>query len=95
MQIDKSLVGHLADLSRLHFTDEEMVAMRADLEKMIGFVQKLNELDTSGIEPMMHMSQVQDVFRRDEAAEPMQLQKALENAGRHGEQFFTVPKVLG
>jgi len=95
MHIDKFLVKHLAVLSRLHFTDAEMVTMQRDLEKMIVFVEKLNELGTTGVEPLMHMSQVQDVFRQDEAAEPMDVRMALENAGTHGGSFFTVPKVLG
>jgi aspartyl-tRNA(Asn)/glutamyl-tRNA(Gln) amidotransferase subunit C len=71
MHIDKSLVAHLSNLSRLHFTEDEMVSMQSDLEKMIGFVEKLNELDTSGVEPLMHMSQVKDVFRADLAATPI------------------------
>jgi aspartyl-tRNA(Asn)/glutamyl-tRNA(Gln) amidotransferase subunit C len=95
MQIDRTLVEHLANLSKLHFTDAEMETMQGDLSKMIGFVEKLNELDTTGIEPLMHMSQVMDVYRADEAAAPMQVEKSLENARQHGGNFFTVPKVIG
>ncbi len=95
MPIERSLVVHLANLSRLYFSDAEMVAMQSDLEKMIGFVEKLKELDTHGLEPLMHMSQVQDVFRRDEVSVPMDVRVALENADKHGDSFFSVPKVLG
>lgn len=95
MQIDRTLVEHLANLSRLYFTEAEMETMQGDLSKMIGFVEKLNELDTTGVEPLMHMSQVMDVYRADEAAAPMPVEKALENAGQHGDHFFTVPKVIG
>jgi aspartyl-tRNA(Asn)/glutamyl-tRNA(Gln) amidotransferase subunit C len=94
MEIDKKLVHHLADLSRLHFTGEEMEAMQQDLTKMIGFVEKLNELDTTGVEPLMHMSSVQDIYREDAAAAPMEVAKALQNAESHTESFFNVPKVL-
>jgi aspartyl-tRNA(Asn)/glutamyl-tRNA(Gln) amidotransferase subunit C len=62
---------------------------------MIGFVEKLNELDTTGVEPLMHMSRVQDVFRQDVSAAPMDVNTALENAEKHDNSFFTVPKVLG
>lgn len=94
MQINKELVEHLANLSRLHFSEEELMAMQHDLDKMIGFVEKLNELDTTGVEPLMHMSQVQDVFRDDEANAPIPVANALENASVHNDQFFLVPKVI-
>jgi len=94
MQIDRALVEHLANLSKLYFTDEEKVAMQQDLAKMIGFVEKLNELDTTGVEPMRHMSQVVDVYRADAAAAPMTVKQALENAEVHGDEFFMVPKVF-
>jgi aspartyl-tRNA(Asn)/glutamyl-tRNA(Gln) amidotransferase subunit C len=94
MQINKELVEHLANLSRLHFSEAELVAMQHDLEKMIGFVDKLNELDTTGVLPLMHMSQVQDVYRADEALAPMPATSALENASKHNDQFFLVPKVI-
>jgi aspartyl-tRNA(Asn)/glutamyl-tRNA(Gln) amidotransferase subunit C len=94
MQIDRALVDHLANLSRLYFTEQEKENMQQDLARMIGFVEKLNELDTSGVEPLRHMSQVQDVFRTDEASPPMPAEKSLENAAVHGEEFFLVPKVF-
>ena len=95
MHIDKSLVEHLANLSCLHFTEDEMVSMQSDLEKMIGFVEKLNELDTTGVEPLRHMSSVQDIFREDLPSGKMDVADALKNAEKHTNQFFTVPKVLG
>ena len=85
---------HLANLSRLYFTEHEKETMQRDLAKMIGFVEKLNELDTTGVEPMRHMSQVQDVYRADEAAAPMPVTESLKNAEVHGEAFFLVPKVF-
>ncbi len=94
MQIDRALVEHLANLSRLYFTEEEMASMQHDLTKMIGFVEKLNELDTTGVEPLRHMAAVQDVYRHDVAAPAMPAELALQNAGKHSNQFFTVPKVI-
>ncbi len=94
MQTDRALVEHLANLSRLYFTEDEKETMQRDLAKMIGFVEKLNELDTTGVEPLRHMSQVQDVFRADEAGSPMTVTESLENAEVHGDEFFMVPKVF-
>jgi aspartyl-tRNA(Asn)/glutamyl-tRNA(Gln) amidotransferase subunit C len=94
MEINRDLVEHLANLSRLHFTDEEMEAMRVDLAKMIGFVEKLNELDTTGVAPLMHMSTAQDIYRDDVASEPMDAAAALKNAKSHAEKYFNVPKVI-
>lgn len=94
MQTDRALVEHLANLSRLYFTEEEKESMQQDLARMIGFVEKLNELDTTGVEPLMHMTRVQDIFRADEPSDPMPAARALENAAVHGEEFFMVPKVF-
>lgn len=94
MQIDRALVAHLANLSRLYFTEEEMVSMQHDLVKMTDFVEKLNELDTSGVEPLRHMSEVENVFRDDEAKILFSQQEALSNAPGGASSFFTVPKVL-
>ena len=94
MQIDSSLVAHLANLSRLHFTHEEMQAMQHDLVKMTDFVEKLKELDTTGIQPLRHMSEVEDVFRKDEISVSINQEQALQNAPDCNEAFFQVPKVL-
>jgi aspartyl-tRNA(Asn)/glutamyl-tRNA(Gln) amidotransferase subunit C len=94
MQINRDLIGHLANISRLHFSDEELLAMQNDLIRMTGFVEKLNELETIGVEPLMHMSSVQDIFRNDAPACPMEVSMALENAPVHNGNFFLVPKVI-
>jgi aspartyl-tRNA(Asn)/glutamyl-tRNA(Gln) amidotransferase subunit C len=56
MEVNEELVSHLANLSRLHFNEEEKKEIREDLQRMISFVDKLNELDTTGLEPVLHMS---------------------------------------
>ncbi|MCU0376137.1 MAG: Asp-tRNA(Asn)/Glu-tRNA(Gln) amidotransferase subunit GatC [Chitinophagaceae bacterium] len=94
MQIDSALVAHLANLSRLYFTEEEMVTMQRDLVKMTDFVEKLNELETNGVEPLRHMSEVENVYRKDEARTLFSQQEALANAPDGASSFFTVPKVL-
>jgi aspartyl-tRNA(Asn)/glutamyl-tRNA(Gln) amidotransferase subunit C len=61
---------------------------------MIGFVDKLKELDTTGVEPLLHMTSEVNVLRDDVAAGMISQQEALQNAPLHNEQFFLVPKVL-
>lgn len=94
MEIDETLVRHLANLSRLYFSPDEMIFIQADLQSMIGFVEKLNELDTRGIEPLRHMSYLEDIFRSDVSATPISSDKSLFNAKGHDNQFFQVPKVI-
>ena len=61
---------------------------------MIAFVEKLNELDTTGVEPLLHMSDEANVLREDEVKGSISREEALKNAPEHDEQFFKVPKVI-
>jgi aspartyl-tRNA(Asn)/glutamyl-tRNA(Gln) amidotransferase subunit C len=94
MTVTNELIDHLAHLSYLHFEGEEREAIRQDLEKMIGFVEKLQELDTTGVEPLRHMSYEINKLRADELEGSISREEALQNAAHHNEEFFLVPKVL-
>ena len=94
MQVDEKLVDNLAHLSRLMFTATEKEGIRKDMEKIIGFVEKLNELDTTGVEPLRHMSQVMNVMRSDELHGSIDRETALANAPVHDGVFIKVPKVI-
>jgi aspartyl-tRNA(Asn)/glutamyl-tRNA(Gln) amidotransferase subunit C len=94
MQVDEKLVEHLAHLSRLSFNDTEKEAIRKDMEKIIGFVEKLNELDTTGVQPLRHMSEVTNVMRSDELRGSISREEALQNAVVNNGEFFEVPKVI-
>lgn len=94
MQINDELVDKLAKLARLSFSDTEKLEIRKDLEKMIGFVDKLNELDTSGVEPLLHITAAKNVFREDEAFQGITREDALKNAPLSDDIFFKVPKVI-
>ncbi|MGZ5190231.1 MAG: Asp-tRNA(Asn)/Glu-tRNA(Gln) amidotransferase subunit GatC, partial [Flavisolibacter sp.] len=63
MQVNNALIDKLSKLSMLQFSDEEREEIKADLEKMIGFVDKLKELDTTGVEPLLHMSNDINILR--------------------------------
>ncbi len=94
MEVNDQLVNKLAQLSRLQFSDSEKEGIKNDLERMIGFVEKLNELDLAGVEPLLHMSPEVNVLRDDELRGSVSRDEALRNAPLHDEQFFKVPKVI-
>jgi aspartyl-tRNA(Asn)/glutamyl-tRNA(Gln) amidotransferase subunit C len=94
MQVDDALIAKLSRLSMLDFDEAEKEEIKADLVKMIGFVDKLKELDTSGIEPLLHMSGNNNMLREDEVKNMLTQEEALRNAPLHDRQFFKVPKVI-
>ena len=94
MEVNAELIDHLAHLSRLNFSDTEKEAMRGDLEKMIGFVEKLNEIDTTDLQPLRHMSDALSVYREDVLQGSVSTEEALQNATLKSDTFFKVPKVI-
>ncbi|WP_346239211.1 Asp-tRNA(Asn)/Glu-tRNA(Gln) amidotransferase subunit GatC [Niabella insulamsoli] len=94
MEVNDALVEKLAHLSKLNFTDKEKKDIAKDLRDMIGFVDKLNELDLSDVEPLMHMSDEINVLRDDEVKGSVSREAALKNAPETDGQFFLVPKVI-
>lgn len=94
MQVDDALIDKLSRLAMLQFSDAEREEIRSDLQKMIGFVDKLKELDTSGVEPLLHMSTNADILRDDLPGHMISREEALQNAALHDDQFFKVPKVI-
>ena len=94
MEVNDALVDKLADLARLHFAEEEKKAIKNDLQSMIRFVEKLNELDTTGVEPLLHVSGNVNVLREDEVKGSVSREEGLKNAALHDGEFFKVPKVI-
>ena len=94
MQVDDALIDKLSKLSMLQFNDEEREEIKSDLEKMIGFVDKLKELDTTGVEPLLHMSNNADILRDDIPGNMVRREEALMNAPLHDAEYFKVPKVI-
>lgn len=94
MEVNDQLVEKLAHLSRLQFNESEKAEIKNDLQRMIGFVEKLNELNLDGVEPLMHMSEEVNVLREDEIKGSVSREEALKNAPLHDDQFFKVPKVI-
>lgn len=94
MQVDDALIDKLSKLAMLRFNQEEREEIKSDLEKMIGFVDKLKELDTTGIEPLLHMSTQADILREDVPGKMIDRKEALQNAPLHDDEYFKVPKVI-
>lgn len=94
MEVTDALIDKLALLARLKFNEEEKKEIRNDLQRMITFVDKLNELDTTGIKPTIHMSDEINVLREDEVKGQLDREIALKNAPDHDGKFFKVPKVI-
>ena len=94
MEVNDELITNLSRLARLEFNDEEKEEIKNDLQKMISFIEKLNELDTTGVQPLLHMSDNINVLREDEVKGTLTREEALKNAPLHDEQFFKVPKVI-
>ena len=94
MEVNDELITNLSRLARLQFNDEEKEEIKNDLQKMISFIEKLNELDTTGVEPLLHMSNNINVLREDEVKGTISREEALRNAPLHDDQFFKVPKVI-
>ena len=94
MEVNDTLVDKLANLARLQFDETEKVAVKKDLQRMIQFVEKLNELDTTGVAPLLHMSDRVNALREDVVKGSISREEALLNAPLKDTQFFKVPKVI-
>jgi aspartyl-tRNA(Asn)/glutamyl-tRNA(Gln) amidotransferase subunit C len=94
MEINDEMIDKLAGLSRLRFSAEEKTELKSDLRKMLQFVDKLNELDTSGTDPLLHITDNVSVLRDDIVHSDFTREQALFNASVKDEAFFKVPKVI-
>jgi aspartyl-tRNA(Asn)/glutamyl-tRNA(Gln) amidotransferase subunit C len=94
MSIDSQTVKNTAHLARLEFENEEEAKMIASMNRMIGFVEKLNELNTDNIEPLIYMTDEVDHLREDKVKAPLTQKEVLMNAPKHDSDYFKVPKVV-
>ena len=94
MNITDELVDNLANLARLEFAADEKESLKADLQRMISFIEKLDAVDTTGVEPLLHISNRVNVLRHDEVKGSISREEALLNAPVKNNEFFLVPKVI-
>jgi aspartyl-tRNA(Asn)/glutamyl-tRNA(Gln) amidotransferase subunit C len=94
MKIDKELLYKIAHLARLEFDEKDAEKMMADMSEILTWVEKLDEVDTTGVEPLTTMSHEVNVLREDEVKEHLSHERALRNAPKKDSDYFRVPKVL-
>jgi len=95
MAITKKDVEKIAELARLKFSDEELQSFTPQMNDILAYMEKLNELDTENVEPLSHPVEQTNVFREDKLKPSTPTQEALKNAPAKDEQHFKVPKVIG
>ena len=93
-KISEKDVRHVALLSRLTFSDEEIQDFTRDLNGILEYVEKLNELDVADIEPTSHSLKMSNVFRDDVVEPSMSPEEILSNAPEQEDKCFKVPKIL-
>jgi len=93
-KIDEAQVRKVAKLSRLELSDAEVEEFTGQLSAILEYVEKMNELDTEGVEPLAHCLAISNVLREDRARESLGTEAALANAPQRDGDFFKVPKIL-
>jgi len=94
MEVNDLLIDNLAKLSHLSFSEQEKKEIRADLQEMISFIEKLKEVNTDGVVPLLHMSNNVNMLREDVVQGSVSREEALKNAPETDGTFFKVPKVI-
>ncbi len=94
MKIDKETIKKIAHLARLEFDEKSAESMSKDMTQILDWVEKLDEVDTTGVEPLTTMSSEVNVIRPDKKGEHLDRDKALDNAPKKDDEYFRVPKVL-
>jgi aspartyl-tRNA(Asn)/glutamyl-tRNA(Gln) amidotransferase subunit C len=94
MQIDDALIDKLSALCKLSFEAQDREAIKADLQRMLDFVEKIAEVDTTGVAPLIHMTKAVNVWREDVVQPTLTHEQALANAPKRDSDYFRVPKVI-
>lgn len=93
-QIDDTTVDKIATLARLEFSKEEKEDIKKDLSKILSYIDKLNEVDTDGVEPLIHVSNEKSILRPDVVEQKTTQQEALKNAPDKNSDYIKIPKVI-
>ena len=94
IKVDDKLIANLSRLAKLKFDEDSSERMKSDLITILGFVDRLSEIDTEGIEPLVYMNQEVNVLRADEISNEVSQENALKNAPQKDSDYFKVPTVL-
>lgn len=94
MNIDKKTIHKVADLARIEVKEEQVDNLIVEMSKILTFMEKLNELDTQDVEPLVYLNAEVNVFRDDVVKQEITVEQGLSNASKHNEEFFMVPKII-
>jgi len=94
LSVSTEEIENIANLARLNLNENEKEKLKGQVNQILEYVKKLNELNTDDTEPLSHTLELTNVFRKDEVQESLSQQKALSNAPVKSDQFFRVPKVI-
>ena len=94
MKVNLDTIDKIAHLARLEFSETERNAFLDDMNKILSFVDKLNEVDTDNVEPLIYMTDEVNVLRDDEVKQDITTQQALQNAPKQDGKYFRVSKVI-
>lgn len=94
MEITNETIDKLAVLAKLQFKEGDKESIRKDLSKIIAFVDKIDELNTEGVEPLIHINREVNVLREDEVSETITQVQALKNAPSKDSDYFKIATVL-
>ena len=95
MSVTKKDVEYIAQLAKLEFTEDEKEKFTHQLNQILQYVEQMNKLDTTNVEPLSHVIELSNVFRSDEVKPSISTEEALKNAPAKTDEFFKVPKVIG
>lgn len=94
MQIDKQTITKLSNLSKLKFSEQEEEEIINDLSQIVTFVEKLQEIDTENVAPLIYISEEKNVVRKDVVEQTLTHEEALMNAPKKDSDYFRAPKVI-
>jgi aspartyl-tRNA(Asn)/glutamyl-tRNA(Gln) amidotransferase subunit C len=94
MKISHDEIKHVAQLARLELSPAEVESMAEHLDRILGYVDKLSEIDTEGVKPTTHALSICNAFREDIVTESLPREEALKNGPRQNGEAFVVPKVI-
>lgn len=94
MSVSEKEVRYVAGLARLQLSDEEVKSLSGDMNKILGYMDQLSEVDTTNVEPLEHVIEMDSRLRKDEAKPTITHDEALKNAPDADSDYFRVPKVI-
>ena len=94
MNLDAKTIHKIADLARIHIEEKEVETLIPEMNKILSFMEKLNELDTSNVKPLVYMNEATNIWREDVVKQEISTKEGLKNAAKHNDQFFMVPKII-